>query len=50
LGNPLNPHYADMFAVWQRRDGAPSPWTPEKTGAATVETPTLDSADSAERH
>jgi penicillin G amidase len=27
-GNPCSPHYADQFAVWQRGDGLPIPWSP----------------------
>ena len=42
--NPLSPHYADLFEVWQRGEGVPIPWTPEDIEAATVDTLTLEPA------
>jgi penicillin amidase len=36
-GNPLSPHYADLFALWQRGEGVPIPWSPEAVEAATVD-------------
>ena len=29
-GNPLSPHYDDLFELWQRGDGVPIAWTPEE--------------------
>ena len=29
-GNPLSPHYADQFPLWQRGEGVPIAWSPEK--------------------
>ena len=43
-GNPLSPHYADLFEVWQRGEGVPIPWTAEEIEAATVDTLTLEPA------
>jgi penicillin amidase len=37
-GNPLSPHYGDLFELWQRGDGVPIAWTPEEIRQATVET------------
>jgi penicillin amidase len=37
-GNPLSPHYDDLFALWQRGEGVPIAWTPEEIRQATVET------------
>lgn len=35
-GNPLSPHYADLFAVWRRGEGVQIPWAPEAVRAASV--------------
>jgi penicillin amidase len=40
-GNPLSPHYADLFPLWQRGDGVPIAWSPEAVRAATMSTLTL---------
>ena len=37
-GNPLSPHYADLFELWQRGDGVPIAWTRAAVVAATVDT------------
>jgi penicillin G amidase len=37
-GNPLSPHYGDLFALWQRGEGVPIAFTPEEARAAAVET------------
>jgi penicillin amidase len=37
-GNPLSPHYRDLFQVWLRGDGVPIPFTPDAVAAATVAT------------
>ncbi len=37
-GNPLSPHYDDMFALWQRGEGVPIPWTAEEVRAAAQAT------------
>ena len=36
-GNPLSPHYADLFELWQRGEGVPIPWSLEAVEAATVD-------------
>ncbi len=40
-GNPLSPHYDDLFPLWRRGEGVPIAWTPEEVRAATVATLTL---------
>ncbi len=40
-GNPMSPHYADLFALWRRGEGVPIAFTPEEVTAASVETLTL---------
>lgn len=42
-GNPLSPHYADLFPLWLRGDGVPIAYTPEEVRRATVETLVLTS-------
>jgi penicillin G amidase len=37
-GNPLSPHYDDLFILWQRGDGVPIAWTPEEVQKATRQT------------
>ena len=37
-GNPLSPHYDDLFPLWQRGEGVPIAWTPEEVRAATRDT------------
>jgi penicillin amidase len=37
-GNPLSPHSADLFALWQRGEGVPIPWSHDAVVAATVDT------------
>jgi penicillin amidase len=37
-GNPLSPHYADLFTLWQKGEGVPIAFTPEEVKAATVQT------------
>ncbi len=37
-GNPLSPHYDDLFALWQRGEGVPIAWTPAEVRAAAVAT------------
>jgi penicillin amidase len=32
-GNPLSPHYRDLYELWLRGDGAPIPWTPPEVAA-----------------
>jgi len=36
-GNPLSPHYADLFELWQRGEGVPIPWSHDAVVAATVD-------------
>ncbi len=40
-GNPLSPHYDDLFALWQRGEGVPIAFTPDEVRVATVQTLTL---------
>jgi penicillin amidase len=37
-GNPLSPHYDDLFSLWQRGEGVPIAWTKEEIRQATVQT------------
>ncbi|MDQ2688936.1 MAG: penicillin acylase family protein, partial [Chloroflexota bacterium] len=37
-GNPLSPHYADLFELWQRGDGVPIAWSHDAVVDATVDT------------
>ena len=37
-GNPLSPHYKDLFPLWLRGAGVPIAWTDAAVKAATVET------------
>jgi penicillin amidase len=37
-GNPLSPHYADQFVLWQRGEGVPIAFTLEEMKAAAVQT------------
>lgn len=37
-GNPLSPHYADLFEYWRRGDGVPMAWTPDDVRQATRQT------------
>jgi penicillin amidase len=37
-GNPLSPHYDDLFSLWQRGEGVPIAWTPEEVRQATTAT------------
>jgi penicillin amidase len=40
-GNPADPHYDDLFALWQRGDTVPIPWTPDEVLRAAVATQRL---------
>ncbi|HEX7173432.1 MAG TPA: penicillin acylase family protein [Candidatus Limnocylindria bacterium] len=35
-GNPLSPHYADLFALWRLGEGVPIPWSAAAVSAASV--------------
>jgi penicillin amidase len=37
-GNPLSPHYSDLFELWQRGDGVPIAFTSDEMRAAAVQT------------
>ncbi|MGH2427573.1 MAG: penicillin acylase family protein [Candidatus Limnocylindria bacterium] len=37
-GQPLSPHYADLFELWRRGEAVPIPWSREAVAAATVAT------------
>ncbi len=37
-GNPLSPHYADLWPLWQRGEGVPIAFTEEEVRQATVAT------------
>jgi penicillin amidase len=41
-GNPMSPHYRDLFELWRRGDGAPIAWSEDAVAAATVATLTLE--------
>jgi penicillin amidase len=36
-GNPLSPHYADLFALWRRGEGVPIPWSAAAVASAIVD-------------
>ncbi len=36
-GNPLSPHYGDLFELWQRGEGVPMPWSHAAVVAATTD-------------
>ena len=36
-GNPLSPHYGDLFELWRRGEGVPIAWGRAAIDAATVE-------------
>ncbi len=40
-GNPLSPHYADQFPLWQQGTGIPMPWSESEVAEATQETLSL---------
>jgi penicillin G amidase len=37
-GNPLSPHYGDLFRLWQRGEGVPIAWAESEVAAASVAT------------
>lgn len=41
-GNPLSPHYGDLFPLWQRGEGVPIAWAESEVAAATVATLVLE--------
>jgi penicillin amidase len=41
-GNPLSPHYRDLFALWQRGEGVPIAWSDAAVAAATTHTLILE--------
>jgi penicillin amidase len=41
-GNPLSPHYRDLYELWLRGEGAPMPWSEDEVAAATVATLVLE--------
>jgi penicillin G amidase len=43
-GNPLSPHYGDLFELWQRGEGVSIPWSRAAVDAATVDRLVLRSA------
>ncbi|MFL5340858.1 MAG: penicillin acylase family protein, partial [Gemmataceae bacterium] len=43
-GNPLSPHYADLFELWKRGEGVPMAWTPEEVQQAVTQTLMLNPA------
>jgi penicillin amidase len=44
-GNPLSPHYDDQFALWQRGEGVPVPWSETAVEAGTRRVLRLEPAD-----
>jgi penicillin amidase len=43
-GNPLSPHYRDLFALWRRGEGVPIAWTDDEVRRATRRTLRLSPA------
>jgi penicillin amidase len=43
-GNPLSPHYRDLFDLWRRGDGVPIAWSEGAVAAATRSTLVLEPA------
>jgi penicillin amidase len=43
-GNPLSPHYADMFPLWQRGESVRMPWSEQAVRSAAVSELTLSPA------
>ena len=41
-GNPMSPHYGDLFALWVRGESVPIPWSERAVAAATAATLTLE--------
>jgi penicillin amidase len=35
-GNPLSPHYGDLFDRWQRGEGVPIPWSSDAVAVTAV--------------
>ena len=48
-GNPLSPHYDDLFALWRRGEGVPIAWSPAAVSAASVDVLLLKPAGAARR-
>ena len=44
-GNPLSPHYDDLFELWRRGEGVPIAFTPQEMKAAAVTTLELRPAE-----
>ena len=36
-GNPMSPHYADLFELWRRGEGVPIAWSAEAVEHATID-------------
>ncbi len=41
-GNPLSPHYRDLYELWLRGEGAPMAWTPDEVLASARATLVLE--------
>jgi len=41
-GNPMSPHYRDLFALWTRGESVPIAWSEENVAAVTTTTLTLE--------
>ena len=37
-GNPLSPHYTDLFELWRQGEGVPMAWTEEEVRIAATQT------------
>lgn len=48
-GNPLSPHYGDLFELWQRGEGVPIPWSPAAVASSTLHRLTLHPRDTPSR-
>ena len=47
-GNPLSPHYGDLFELWVRGEGVAIAWAPDRVEAAVVDRLVLDPAVTAQ--
>jgi penicillin amidase len=44
-GNPMSPHYRDLFELWQEGDGVPIAWSEVSVAAATVDELLIESEE-----
>ena len=41
-GNPMSPHYGDLFALWTRGEAVPIAWSEKRVAATTTATLILE--------